>query len=57
MGAMGQLGFFVLSRRDEGRGAKNDPLAAIAAVVPCESFRPKLKAEASGNLGFDGLTQ
>jgi len=41
---MGQLGFFELSRRDEGRAAKNDPLAAIAAMVPCESLRPKLKA-------------
>lgn len=41
---MGQLGFFDLSRRYECLDAKNDPLVAIAGMVPCESFRPKLKA-------------
>ena len=41
---MGQLGFFDLSRRYECLDAKNDPLVAIAAMVPWESFRPKLKA-------------
>jgi IS5 family transposase len=41
---MGQPGFFDLSRRYEGLDAKNDPLVAIAASVPFEAFRPKLKA-------------
>ena len=41
---MGQLGFFDLNRRYEGLTEKNDPLVAIAAMVPFESFRPKLKA-------------
>src|SRR4030081_1193082 len=39
---MGQLGFFDLNRRYESLTEKNDPLVAIAAMVPCESFRPKL---------------
>jgi hypothetical protein len=43
-GAMGQLGFFDLSRRYEGLDAKDDPLVAIAAMIPWESLRPKLKA-------------
>ena len=41
---MGQLGFFDLNRRYESLNEKNDPLVAIAAMVPFESFRPKLKA-------------
>jgi transposase, IS5 family len=41
---MGQLGFFDLNRRYESLDEKNDPLAAIAAMVPFESFRSKLKA-------------
>src|ERR1700716_647431 len=41
---MGQLGFFDLSRRYEGLDLKDDPLVAIAAMVPWESLRPKLKA-------------
>jgi IS5 family transposase len=41
---MGQLGFFDLSRRYECLDAKNDPLMAIAALVPWECFRPKLRA-------------
>jgi hypothetical protein len=41
---MGQLGFFDLSRRYEGLDSKNDPLVAIAALVPFEAFRNKLKA-------------
>src|SRR3981081_1965134 len=41
---MGQLGFFDLNRRYESLTEKNDPLVAIAAMVPFESFRPKLKA-------------
>ncbi|MGI8569195.1 MAG: hypothetical protein ACR2KT_09110, partial [Methylocella sp.] len=40
----GQLGFFDLRRRYEGLDAKDDPLVTIAAMVPWESFRPKLKA-------------
>jgi IS5 family transposase len=41
---MGQLGFFYLSRRYECLDVKDDPLVAIAAVIPWESLRPKLKA-------------
>ena len=41
---MGQLGFFDLSRRYDGLGKKNDPLVAIAAMVPFETFRENLKA-------------
>ena len=41
---MGQLGFFDLNRRYESLTEKNDPLVAIGAMVPFESFRPKLKA-------------
>ena len=41
---MGQLGFFDLNRRYESLTEKNDPLVAIVAMVPFESFRPKLKA-------------
>jgi transposase, IS5 family len=41
---MGQLGFFDLNRRYESLTEKDDPLVAIAAMVPFESFRPKLKA-------------
>ena len=40
---MGQLGFFDLNRRYEALDEKGDPLLAIAAMVPFESFRPKLK--------------
>src|SRR5467141_3464048 len=43
---MGQLGFFDLNRRYESLTEKNDPLVAIAAMVPFESFRPKLQSEA-----------
>jgi transposase, IS5 family len=39
---MGQLGFFDLSRRYEGLDVKDDPL--VAAMIPWESLRPKLKA-------------
>ena len=39
---MGQLGFFDLNRRYESLTEKHDPLVAIAALVPFESFRPKL---------------
>jgi hypothetical protein len=41
---MGQLSFFDLSQRYEGLDVRDDPLVAIAAMVPFESFRPKLKA-------------
>ena len=41
---MGQPGFFDLNRRYESLTEKNDPLVAIAAMVPFESFRPKLIA-------------
>ena len=41
---MGQLDFFDLNRRYESLTEKNDPLVAIAAMVPFESFRPKLNA-------------
>src|ERR1700738_1628540 len=41
---MGQLGFFDLNRRYESLTEKSDPLVAIAAMVPFESFRPKLIA-------------
>jgi hypothetical protein len=41
---MGQLGFFDLNRRYESLTEKNDPLVAIAAMVPFESLRPKLNA-------------
>lgn len=41
---MGLLGFFELNRRYESPNEKNDPLVAIAAMGPFESFRPKLKA-------------
>lgn len=41
---MGQLGFFDLNRRYEGLDAKNDPLVAIAEIVPFETFREPLKA-------------
>ena len=37
---MGQLGFFDLSRRYEGLDVKDDPLVAIAAMIPWESLRP-----------------
>ena len=38
------MAFSILNRRYEGLDAKGDPLVAIAAIVPFESFRPKLKA-------------
>ena len=41
---MGQFGFFDLSRRYEGLDEKNDPLVAIAAIVPFEAFRERLRS-------------
>jgi hypothetical protein len=38
---VGQLGFFDLNWRYDGLTEKNDPLVAIAAMVPFESFRPE----------------
>ena len=40
---MGQPGFFDFQHRYEGLDAKGDPLVAIAAAVPFELFRRKLK--------------
>jgi IS5 family transposase len=40
---MGRMGFFDLSRRYEGLEPK-DPLLVLAALVPWETFRSKLKA-------------
>jgi IS5 family transposase len=37
-GCDGALGFFDLSRRYEGLDVKDDPLVAIAAMVPWESL-------------------
>lgn len=41
---MGQLGFFDLSRRYEGLDKRDDPLAALAPLIPWETFRPRLRA-------------
>jgi transposase, IS5 family len=38
------MGFFDLSWRYEGLDEKNDPLVALAGLVPWETFRPRLKA-------------
>jgi hypothetical protein len=38
---MGQLGFFDLDKRLEAIGAKGDPLKALNALVPFESFAPR----------------
>src|ERR1700730_6732479 len=51
---MGQLGFFDLNRLYETLTEKNDPLVAIAAMVPFESFRPKLHTACCG---ADGAAQ
>ena len=40
---MGQLGFFDLSRRYAGLDGKNDPLVALAVMVPWASFRAELR--------------
>ena len=42
--AWDSLVFFDLNRRYDGLNEKNDPLVAIAAMVPLKSFRPKLQA-------------
>lgn len=41
---IGQLGFFDLSRCYEGLDERGDPLVTVAAIVPFDSFRPKLTA-------------
>ncbi len=41
---MGQLGFFDADRRLSALSAKGDPLEAIAALVPWESFRADIEA-------------
>lgn len=46
---MGQMGFFDLNRRYEGLDAKNDPLAALAVLVPWETFRAPLQSALTGH--------
>ena len=41
---MGQPGFFDLDRRLEAISAKGDPLQALNALVPFESFRAEIEA-------------
>jgi transposase, IS5 family len=41
---MGQLGFFDADRRLAALSAKGDPLEAITALVPWESFRAEIEA-------------
>ena len=41
---MGQLGFFDADRRLAALSKKGDPLEAIAALVPWESFRVDIEA-------------
>ena len=41
---MGQLGFFDTNDRLEALSAKGDPLEAIDALVPWESFRADIEA-------------
>src|SRR6187551_4052643 len=41
---MAQLGFFDADRRLAALGAKGDPLEAISALVPWESFRADIEA-------------
>ena len=41
---MGQFGFFDASKRLDALSAKGDPLEAIDALVPWESFRETIEA-------------
>ena len=41
---MGQLGFFDAEKRLAALSEKGDPLEAIAALVPWESFRADIEA-------------
>jgi hypothetical protein len=43
---MGQFGFFDANNRLNALSAKGDPLEAIAALVPWESFRADIEAVA-----------
>jgi IS5 family transposase len=42
--AVGQLGFYDLDKRLEAISAKGDPLEALNAIVPFESFRAEIEA-------------
>ena len=41
---MGQLGFYDLDIRLKALSAKGDPLEALGALVPFESFRVEIEA-------------
>ena len=41
---MGQPGFFDLDKRLEAISAKGDPLEALNAVIPFETFRAEIEA-------------
>ena len=41
---MGQLGFYDLDKRLKALSAKGDPLEALNALVPFESFRAEIEA-------------
>jgi transposase, IS5 family len=41
---VGQPGFFDLDKRLEAISAKGDPLEALKAIVPFESFRAEIEA-------------
>ena len=41
---MGQLGFYDLDKRLEAISAKGDPLEALIAIIPFESFRAEIEA-------------
>jgi mannitol/fructose-specific phosphotransferase system IIA component (Ntr-type) len=41
---VGQLGFYDLDKRLEAISAKGDPLEALNAIVPFESFRAEIEA-------------
>ena len=51
---MGQFGFFDANDRLEALSAKGDPLEAIDALVPWESFRKAIEAEGRRGL-VEGL--
>ncbi len=48
---MGQLGFFDLSRRYAGLDGKNDPLVALAVMVPWASLASTARASDLARLG------
>jgi transposase, IS5 family len=41
---VGQLGFYDLDKRLEAISAKGDPLEALKAIIPFESFRAEIEA-------------